>query len=290
MKTRNRNYDINLYYLEKQKQGIFKKLIFSKDDCAKYGFNVKEANCLNLKGATVKTGADEIPLTLLTTAVYEEDTKPKIFINYSNPTTFHKISKYEDISVRDCCTQQIQTAGGIVVQNEKEADIILHVNNFENEQGDLMLGEAVKSNADKIVYTKPFLVADIMNANGADNNFINNNFNMYNSLLFLGYAGWNTTGNTLGSVISTAIFKYMAKSYSETAFKRLQTVRLLDDWAYQANVRKKLKEEIKSLDLNYLNMEMKPYVEKVKKLLNIKNEIVFSYPWNRFFEIEVILK
>ncbi len=290
LKTRKRNYDINLYYLEKQKQGIFKKLIFSKDDCAKYGFNVKEANCLSLKGATVKTGADEIPLTLLACAAYEEDNKPKIFVNYSNPKTFHKISKYEDISVRDCCIQQIQTAGGIVVQSEKEADIILHVNNFENEQGDLMLGEASKSNASKINYTKPFLAADIINANGADNNFINNNFNMYNSLLFLGYAGWNTTGNTLGSAISAAIFKYMAKSYSETAFKRLQAVRLLDDWAYQANVRKKLKEEIKSLDLNYLNMEMKPYVDKVKKLLNLKNEISFSYPWSRFFEIEVILK
>ena len=31
LKTRKRNYDINLYYLEKQKQGAFKKLIFSMD-------------------------------------------------------------------------------------------------------------------------------------------------------------------------------------------------------------------------------------------------------------------
>ena len=290
IKTRKRNYDINLYYLEKQKQGIFKKLIFSKDDCAKYGFNVKEANCIKLKGGAVKTGADEIPLTLMTCAMYENENKPKIFIDYANPATFHKISKYEDIAVRECCIQQIQTAGGIVAQNEKEADIILHVNNFESEQGDLMLGTAAKSNAKKISYIKPFVVADILNANGADNDFISKNTNIFNSLLFLGYAGWNTTGNTLGSALSAAITKYMAKSYSETAFKKLQTVRLLDDWAYQANVRKKMKNDIKSLELNYLNMEMKPYIEKVKRLLNVKNEIACSYPCNRFFEIEVILK
>ena len=290
LKTRKRNYDINLYYLEKQKQGIFKRLYFTKDDCAKYGFNVKEANCLKLKGAAVKTGADEVPLTLLTCAMYEKEVKPKIFIKYYSPATFHKISKYEDISVRECCVQQIQTAGGVVVQNENEADVILHVNNFETEQGDLMLGEAVKSTPSKINYIKPFMVADIMNANGADNDFISKNIDMFNSLLFLGYAGWNTTGNTLGSVISAGITKYMAKSYSEDGFKKLQAIRLLDDWAYQANVRKKMKNEIKNLEPDYLNMEMKPYFDKVKKLLNLKNDVTFSYPWNRFFEIEVTLK
>ena len=290
IKTRKRNYDINLYYLEKQKQGVFKKLIFSKDDCAKYGFNVKEAKCLKLKGAAVKTGADEIPLTLLTYAMYENENKPKIFIDYANSATFHKISKYEDIAVRECCIEQIQTAGGVIVPKENEADIILHVNNFDTEQGDLMLGSAAKSNSKKINYIKPFVVADVVNANGADNEFISKNINIFNSLLFLGYAGWNTTGNTLGSAISAAITKYMAKSYSENAFKKLQTIRLLDDWAYQANIRKKIKEEINSLDLNYLNTEMQPYTEKIKKLLNIKNEISYSYPWNRFFEIEITLK
>ena len=290
VKTRKRNYDINLYYLEKQKQGIFKKLIFSKDDCAKYGFNVKEANCLKLKGAVVKTGADEIPLTLLTCAMHDGEIKPKIYIDYANPSSFHKISKYEDIAVRECCIQQIQTAGATVVPNEKEADIILHVNNFESEQGDLMLGEASKSNAKKINYIKPFMVADIVNANGADNNFIEKNTDIFNSLLFLGYAGWNTTGNTLGSAISAGITKYMAKSYIEEEFKKLQCVRLLDDWAYQANIRKKMKENFGNTDLNLLNLEMKPYADKVNKLLGIKNNITFSYPWGRFFEIEVTLK
>lgn len=290
IKTRKRNYDINLYYLEKQKQGIFKKLIFSMDDCAKYGFNVKEAGCLKLKGASVKTGADEIPLTLMTNAIYgENEKKLKIFIDYANPATFHKISKYEDISVRECCIQQLQTAGAVVADKEEDADIVMYVNNFEQEQGDLMLGSASKSNAKKLSYLKPFFVADIVNANGADNSFIEKNENIFNSLLFLGYTAWNTTGNTLGSAISTAVTKYMANSYSEEAFKRLQIVRLLDDWAYQANVRKKMKDK-KEIDVSYLNIEMEPYINKIKKLLYYNRQIDCSYPWNRFFEIEITLK
>ena len=290
IKTRKRNYNINLYYLEKIKQGLLKKLIFSMDDCAKYGFNVKEANCLKLKGATVKTGADEIPLTLMTYALYEDkEKKPKIFIDYANPKTFHKISKYEDVSVRECCVAQIQTAGAIVAENEAEADIIMYVNNFEQEQGDLMLGDATKSCAKKLNYIKPFFVADICNANGADNEFIQKNENIFSSLLFLGYAGWNTTGNTLGSAISAAVTKYIADSYSEKAFKRLQVVRLLDDWAYQANVRKKMK-ELKNIDPTILKTEMQSYYEKVKKILHYGGIADFSYPWERFFEIEITLK
>lgn len=290
LSTRKRNYHINLYYLEKQKQGLFKELLFSMDDCAKYGFNVKEASCIKLKGGIVKTGADEIPLTLLSSAISENLPKLKFYITYSCPKSFHKISRYEDISVRECCFQQIKTAGGEVVFTQEEADVILHVNNFDTEQGDLMLADPIETNINKISYIKPFLVADIANANGSDNNFIEKNIDIFNSLLFLGYAGWNTTGNTLGSVISAAIIKYHANLYNEKAFKRLQLIRLIDDWAYQANIRKKIKEEIKSLDTNFLKKEMEPYVRRVKNLLNIKNEIDFKYPWSRFFEIEVLLK
>ena len=57
--------------LELAKKGIVDTLIFSKDDCAQYGLNVLEANELqmiiekNNLAACVKTGADEIPISLL---------------------------------------------------------------------------------------------------------------------------------------------------------------------------------------------------------------------------------
>ena len=65
LETRKRNFEINKIYLEWQKDGIFDTLIFSKDDCAEYGFNVQEAKMLENMGGFVKTGADEIPLSLL---------------------------------------------------------------------------------------------------------------------------------------------------------------------------------------------------------------------------------
>lgn len=75
LKTRQRNFEINKMYLNLSKQGVFETLVFSKDDCAKYGLNVGEAQVLeesiraNALNALVKTGADEIPLSLLSRAL-----------------------------------------------------------------------------------------------------------------------------------------------------------------------------------------------------------------------------
>ena len=77
LKTRNRNFDINKLYIKWSEEHFFNTLVFSKDDCAEFGLNVTEAKVLNVNilahklNALIKTGADEIPLTLLARAVSE---------------------------------------------------------------------------------------------------------------------------------------------------------------------------------------------------------------------------
>ena len=61
----------------------------SKDDCAKYGINVKEAELLkeeskNIPNIYVKTGADEIPLTLLARAIKKDLTGKLIIVTGSS--------------------------------------------------------------------------------------------------------------------------------------------------------------------------------------------------------------
>ncbi len=57
-------------------------MIFSKDDCAERGFNVDEARELERLGGITKTGADEIPLTLLARAIEKEI---KVFVEFTEP-------------------------------------------------------------------------------------------------------------------------------------------------------------------------------------------------------------
>ena len=282
IKTRERNFEINKLYLEWQKEGLFDTLIFSKDDCAEFGFNVREASELEKLGGKTKTGADEIPLTLLARAI-EKDLK--IYPLFTEPEYKDCISNYEDVSIEKSVLGQLELGGFEVVTSEKDADIVLIVNNFIKKQGELVM------NWDTQVYDKtfippqkPYAVADVRYANGADNEFIEEL--LKNPLSDYGYAGWNTSANTLGSLLAGVKVKFKAKKYNDFAFKKLQLIRFLDDWAYQANVRARINApcDIKKL--------MKPYEDIILQKLSFKEKqpsISYSFPWNRKFEAEVCI-
>lgn len=280
LNTRKRNFEINKIYLDWQKEGLFDTLVFSKDDCAEYGFNVREAEELESLGGFTKTGADEIPLTLFARAI---EGKMSVNIEYTEPDYKNLISNYEDVSVEKSVSGQLQLAN-IYVSNTINADITLIVNNFKNNQGEIVMKRKTEPFSGEYKFPKTkFMIADIRFANGADNAFVEKIIdNKYDDKKFYGYSAWNTTANTLGSLICAAKVKFLAKKYNENAFKKLQAIRLLDDWAYQANVRQTITKPEP--------IDMKNYEQVVSKFLDYHVDATYSYPWNRTFETEVNLK
>ena len=315
--TRKRNFEINKLYLEYQKQGLFNTLVFSKDDCAEYGFNVQEAKALEKLGGFVKTGADEIPLTLLARAIMKkqksvseketsrvektqcphqdkcQETGIKIAPIFLVPECKDLISNYEDVSIEKSVKGQIELAGCSVCEPD-DADILLYVNNFEDHQGEIVMKVPTKTFSGKWQKpSKPYMVADVRFANGADNAFVKQLFEVGFDENFLGYSAWNTSANSLGSLICGAIVFKGAKMQNNVGkdfyfgrdFLKLQTVRLLDDWAYQANVR----QQLASPDEKLVKELMKPYEEKVFEVLGVNYDISYKFPWNRLFEVEVCI-
>lgn len=291
--TRKRNFEINKLYLEWQKEGLFETLIFSKDDCAEFGFNVEEAKILELLGGKTKTGADEIPLTLLARAIKKEI---KVYVEYTEPDCKNLISNYEDISIEKSVLGQLELANIEVTNSKDKADVILIVNNFREKQGELVMNWNTGASENYILsldtYNKPYCVADVRYANGADNLFIEKLIPQISLENFYGYAGWNTSANTLGSLLAGVKVRFNAEKYNEEAFKKLQMVRFLDDWAYQANVRALIEKPCEIADL------MKPFEEKLSLFLPSTNKtsletsfakMCYSFPWNRKFEVEITL-
>ena len=277
LKTREKNFEINKIYLEWQKSGFLDTLIFSKDDCAQFGLNVREAKELEKLGGFVKTGADEIPLSLLSRVLNPVKVAP-VFLE---PEYKDLISNYEDISVEKSVLGQLELAN-CTVTGEKDADIVLFVNNFKKNQGEIVMGvDTEPFNQKWNKPQKPYMVADVRFANGADNRFVKEFFKFGLDEKFYGYSAWNTTANTLGSLICAMKFRFLAKKYNDKAFKRVQLVRLLDDWAYQANVRQK------KPDLKQLKSEMKKYEQIVFDKINLVEDLEYKFPWNRFFEVEI---
>lgn len=279
LSTRKRNFTLNKTYLNWQKEGLFNTLIFSKDDCAEKGFNVEEAKELERLGGKTKTGADEIPLALLARAIKKEI---KIYPEFLEPEYKNLISNYEDVSIEKSVSGQLELCG-FKLSSREEADVILIVNNFKEKQGELVMGWKTQPfDRDFVPPNRPYCVADVRFANGGDNAFVEQLLNKLDLKNFYGYAGWNTSANTLGSLLCALKVKWNASQYDENAFKKFATTRLLDDWAYQANVRAQISEptDIKQL--------MKPYENRLTDIFNydLKSRN-YSYPWQRKFEIEV---
>ena len=282
--TRKRNFEINKLYLGWQKEGLFDTLIFSKDDCAEFGFNVEEAKELEKLEGRTKTGADEIPLSLLARAI---EKKIKVFVEYSEPEYKHLISNYEDVSIERSVLGQLELGGFEVVDSKEDSDIILFVNNFKEKQGELVMGWETRGKyiGPFVSPTKPYCVADVRYANGADNDFVDQLLPQVDLKSFYGYAGWNTSANTLGSLLAGVKVRYNAEKYNAEAFKKLQMIRFLDDWAYQANVRCRIE---KSCDISEY---MKPFEDKLLKIFGHEDifKVKYIYPWDRKFEVEISL-
>jgi hypothetical protein len=273
--TRKRNFEINKTYLD---WGL-DTLIFSKDDCAPKGFNVDEARELERLGGKTKTGADEIPLTLLARAIEKEI---KVFVEFTEPEYKDCISNYEDVSIEKSVQGQLKLGGFTQVLTREEADIILVVNNFVERQGEHVMGWTTQPFRKTFTLPdKPYAVADVRYANGADNDFVEQFLPQIDLKNFYGYAGWNTSANTIGSLLAGVKVRWNAGKYNEAAFKRLQMIRFLDDWAYQANVRGMIENPC---DIQIL---MKPYEIKLAEIFGQIPPIEYLYPWSRKFEVEI---
>lgn len=273
--TRKRNFEINKTYLN---WGL-NTLIFSKDDCAPKGFNVDEARELERLGAKTKTGADEIPLTLLARAIEKEI---KVFLEFTEPDYKDCISNYEDVSIEKSVQGQLELGGFTQVQTREEADVILIVNNFIEKQGEHVMGWTTQPFRKTFTPPdKPYAIADVRYANGADNDFVEQLLPQIDLKNFYGYAGWNTSANTIGSLLAGVKVRWNAGKYNESAFKRLQIIRFLDDWAYQANVRGMIENPC---DIQAL---MKPYEIKLAEIFGQIPPIEYLYPWSRKFEVEI---
>lgn len=297
LETRKRNFEINKIYLKWAQEGFFDTLILSKDDCAEFGLNVKEANELNeiikkenIQNAKIKTGADEIPLSLISRAL---SYKQEIKINpiFLNEKSIDKISKYEDISIKNCALAQIELAG--LKLNLEKPDLNIIINNFEFEQGDLVLGDKINETSKKINFpASSYFIADVNNANGADKELINQLFKQ-NLSNYYGYCGYNTSANTIGCAIFCAIVKYLAlknNSYNNDAFLKFQLIRLTDDWAYQAISRKYIRESAPNFKqaLFEKESELNNNAQKICEFLDFyPNKMTYSLPWNRSFEIRI---
>lgn len=266
-------------------------------------------------------GIDEYAMLLLTRAVNDLSGEiPFVNVQFNVGKGEKTVPAYSDeqigLSVRD----EIIIAGGLFVPNPKNADFILMVNSdpkgetYHNHNSlppmtfskkdvkyltknaknfSEMVDNALKSNL-------PVGIADIIFANGSDN-FLMNQLRDKNILFKLqSYSGWNTATNSSGFALGSGI---LAKKMSRDSINRLLSVRYLDDWAYQANIRTQIADELsKRPDALQIYLNLGDYESEIvqrenflmkafaKENLPQIGDFTLSNPWHRMFECQINLE
>jgi len=242
----------------------------------------------------------------------------------------------------DTLQDQIAAAGGTwtIVPKGKPAppctsrDILLLVNNFSTKKQLEAPDQPLNGTKQDFKDFEMFLndqkcligFADNRYSNGADIFFVEWIFDTKNTFSLTSdrfcYAGWNTDGNTLGTVISNIIilnlYGYNNSSNNDNTGSSIDnngdilrnngyfnSLRILEDNYYQAIFRQELSnyvDHVRGDSTNTLNTDLEFYKRYTWKRLNsdyyninshYNNENIYAlretyFPWNRTFEIGFI--
>lgn len=320
-------------------EGIIDFLIIPLDDNAKYGFsskdqrelifNIEELNLMDQ--VAVYPGADEIGCTLVAKAFCEiHRYQPNIVLRYSSTHGPYIIPKYEDRSLNESIKSHLTAIGGIITDHSDEADLILMVNSppvgqyemaeptipFQSRHrsyfSEVNLREFVQSIRYFANKGNTVAIADVATCNGSDVPLMKLLKKTKTIDLIDAYAGWNTSGNTLGTVAAHGIIlSYYRRQGSLTdrviqKSREFYYSRLIEDWGYQSVVRRDVAEkDVPRLGGTYFNVEsVQDHIESIvyKKLNRFMDENLMPVasghirlkqvymPWKRMFEVGLDLE
>jgi hypothetical protein len=228
-------------------------------------------------------GADEtVSLLLARLTCQQAGFAPRVWPRYSSLTGAQTVTAYEDRPIHELLKAQLAPLNGCLAESPQQADLLLFLNAPAEAQGAADLQELIARELADPAYPIPIVkddlyrltrremtsprrsveefvralqaalqaglpvaLADVAFVNGAD--LLLGRQLMESGLAprLLAYAGWNTAGNTLGTVLAQAILTLLMQKHNPTpeqAAAQLRCLfrRYLDDYHYQAIERTQL--------------------------------------------------
>ncbi len=319
---RESNRELNYTMIDYVKQGFLDSLVIPQDDSAAYGYAAMDQESVREKiteaGLMDKIlmypGADEVALTLVSRMLNTINLKkPKVYVKYAGEASKAIIPTYEGNSLETTIRYQILSAGCQLTDSYENSDIILAVTApagkmvEASEQPCLAKGYCVERNLPEMIdfiktrtaEGKIVTIADNAYGNGGELQLIQ--LLNQNHLLdkAAGYAGWNTSANTLGTAIAEGVDYY---HYGNTkGHMNFLIERYIEDGGYCSVVRKNVLKDLHKYGMNYFDVKEKDGLisNRVKEELQLYMEGYLSsvaaalslekvwMPWSRMFEVGI---
>jgi len=310
---RARNLTVLLSLVDLAAAGVLDALLIGQDDAAEYGWTRRDLQAVHTairergagRRAWVTYGTDELTARLLgRVVVAARGGSPRVRVVYSYPDNRGGIPRYEGQGLDQTVTSHIETAG--CRRTEEEADLTLFVHNFPGAQDeaprqriqDARELDGFFQRIAEAAMRGPCGLADVRYANGADRTLITRLLAAAWVDEPRAYGGWNTASNTLGMVLTQALLPLNPQSRAFTI------LRLLEDWAYQTEIRQRLAAEVlpkfpaaapddlgeaygacQTATLDWLARVFVPPVERsFHRKITIER---VEFPWRRLFNVDL---
>lgn len=312
---RQKNMQINRELIDITKKGVFQYFALGHDDTSSLSQSAMEGRYLQKysKGLSPAQygsfpGADQLGLLLIARDhVDRNHLRPTFEVMYPLGGGGDTVPHYEDQKVEKTIAEHVVAVGGTMKAKGKPT-VLLAVNTplgmvtgeseaFENFP---MISRSTNEFLDHIQVSMaqgvPVSIADIAYSNGSDNTLV---YGLYQrDLLYrvAAYNGWNTASNTIGYAIAQGI---LGVHMGEQEHRNMLTQQYLDNWAYQANIRKsvyRMQDSIRTDNVKYtgaLNEKLESYLgERVQDFaetyLKVNPRTVSArFPWGRLFETDI---
>ncbi len=315
------NRYLNVETLQYVRDGVIDALVIPQDDSGEYGYAAMDQTSVRKKifeygledRVLMYPGADEVELTLLSRMINVFQGRcPSVYIKYASEEAASLVPLYEGAILSSTLKYHIMSAGCCLSDTAKDADIELLVTapsshmqeavncpSFRKEYcADRALPELIAFAGDQLSKGKVVTIADNAYANGGDLELIRMLDRTGLLMEVSGYAGWNTSANTIG----TAIAEGVEGLYFEKGEKKKNFLleRYLEDAGYCTMVRQKVTDRLPA-DMNYFNVREEEgtasqmvyegieafAAEYLPSLSGRIRDLVVSMPWKRMFEVNL---
>ena len=318
---RKRNVSMDEESLAYVMDGTLDLLVFPQDDCSPYGYAALDQSRIQRKvrecgledQVAIYPGADEVGMTLTARMLNTLHRKrPKVYVKYASESAKKMIPLYEGSALSGTIQKHLEAAGCTQTEEWQKADIVLGMSaagvmeeaayqpSRRKEYGeDRDLDRFTDFLQEMIRAGKIVTLADNAYANGGDLELIRM-LNEKNLLMELdGYAGWNTSANTLGTAIAEGIAAYYQGKTA--AHKNFMTERYLEDAGYCSVVRRSVSRAAEERGMESACLHEKQgifsrlaeeelYTFKADYLSTVADKMKILYlsmPWERMFEVEL---
>ncbi|WEV63576.1 DUF4127 family protein [Bifidobacterium sp. ESL0732] len=315
------NLTVNAACLDLLSDGSIDFLALPQDDSSPYGYSAiaqqQLQKAISAAGVhdqlMVYPGSDEVACTLLSRAICSiQKKKPTFGIHYASTLGPTLVPLYEDRPMFESLKSHVMACGGRLADSDEHADIELMVNapgKCMQEARQAILNRDMTYDSFRnlpqfeasieryLLEGRRVAVCDSAYSNGGDPQLVDDLDRSGALGGLIGYAGWNTNCNTLGTVLSQAV---IADSQNPQTSANL-VYRLIEDTFYQTKTRWTIAGRAKEHGGSYEDImpcndwaetETKSDLQKQYNKTKLSKTLpacirTVRFPWKRLFEINL---